>query len=88
MPVFAHLHSRLFGAFGHGGLRHGGTAGLHILGTLLMITATIVLAAAATAGMSEWAGRHMHNEDSTKLAAWVTFILVFAVLGWLTLRVV
>lgn len=74
--------------FGHGGLRHGSTAGLHLLGVLLMIAATIVLAAAATAGISEWVGRRFQNEDSTRAAAWVTFLLVFAALGWLTLRVV
>ncbi|MGH6876195.1 MAG: hypothetical protein ACREHV_02325 [Rhizomicrobium sp.] len=82
------MHGRLFSGFGHGGLRHGGMAGIHLLGILLMIAATIVLAAAATAGISEWVGRHFQNEDSTKAAAWVTFVLVFAVLGWLTLRVV
>lgn len=88
MPFYGNLHPRLFSAFGHGGLRHGGTAGLHILGVLLMIAATIVLAAAATAGMSEWVDRHVHSEDSTRLAAWITFIVVFGLLGWLTLRVV
>ncbi len=83
------LHGRLFGGFGHGGgLRHGSTAGLHLLGVLLMITATIVLAAAATAGVSEWVGRHVRNEDSTRAAAWATFLIVFVALGWLTLRVV
>lgn len=87
MPVYALLHPRLFGAF-HGGLRHGGMAGIHILGILLMIAGTIVLAAAATAGMSELVGRQFNNEDSTKLAAWITFIVVFGFLGWLTLRVV
>jgi len=73
---------------GHGGLRHGGMAGLHLLGVLLLIAATIVMAAAATAGVSEWMGRHIHSEDSTRLAAWVTFVLVFGALGWLTLRVI
>jgi hypothetical protein len=52
-----------------------------------MITATVVLAAAATAGISEWAERRFRSEDSTKLAGWVTFVIVFALLGWLTLRV-
>lgn len=82
------LHPRLFGSFGHGGLRHGGMAGLHILGTLLLIVATIVLAAAATAGVSEWVSRRFQNEDSTRAAAWITFLIVFVALGWLTLRVV
>jgi len=54
---------------------------------LLMIAATVVLAAAATAGISEWVDRRFHREDSTKLAGWVTFVIVFALLGWLTLRV-
>jgi hypothetical protein len=81
------LHGRFFHGALHGGLRHGGTFGLHLLGVLLMIAATIVLAAAATAGMSDWVDKHFHSEDSTKAAAWVTFVIVFAVLGWLTLRV-
>ncbi|HEY2445021.1 MAG TPA: hypothetical protein VGI20_04715 [Rhizomicrobium sp.] len=80
--------ARLFAGFGHhGGLRHGNLAGLHILGTLLMIVATVVLAAAATAGMSEWVGRRYGNENSTKAAAWITFLIVFVALGWVTLRV-
>jgi hypothetical protein len=82
------MHGRFFSGMGHGGLRHGGTAGLHLLGVLLMIAATIVLAAAATAGVSEWMGRQFDNEDSTRLAAWVAFVLVFGALGWLTLRVI
>jgi len=83
------LHARLLNAFGHGGgLHHGRAAGLHLLGVLLMITATVVLAAAATGGVSEWVGRRLHDEDTTKAAAWVTFLLVFGALGWLTLRVV
>jgi len=86
--MLASMHGRLMSGFGHGGLRHGSTAGLHLLGVLLMIAATIVLAAAATAGISEWVGRRFQNEDSTRAAAWVTFLLVFAALGWLTLRVV
>ena len=57
------------------------------MGVLLMIAATIVLAAAATAGVSEWVDRRFHREDSTKIAGWVTFAIVFALLGWLTLRV-
>ena len=82
------MHGRLFSGMGHGGLRHGGTAGLHLLAVLLMIAVTIVVAAAATAGISEWMDRHVHSEDSTRLAAWVTFVLVFGALGWLTLRVI
>jgi hypothetical protein len=85
--MLAMLHGRLFGGFGHGGLRHGSMAGLHLLGVLLMIAATVVFAAAATAGVSEWMGRRVRNEDSIKAAAWVTFVLVFVALGWLTLRV-
>ncbi|HTT84809.1 MAG TPA: hypothetical protein VMF67_15130 [Rhizomicrobium sp.] len=81
------MHGRLLSGIGHGGLRHGGTFGIHILGVLLMIAATVVLAAAATAGMSEWVERRFRNEDSTKLAGWVTFVIVFALLGWLTFRV-
>jgi hypothetical protein len=81
-------HQRLLSSFGHGGLRHGNIAGLHLLGVLLMIAATIVLAAAATAGVSEWVGRRFNNEDSTRAAAWITFLIVFIALGWLTLRVV
>ena len=82
------VHGRLLSGFGHGGLRHGSMAGVHLLGTLLMIVATVVLAAAATAGVSEWVGRRFRNEDSTRAAAWFTFLLVFVALGWLTLRVV
>lgn len=81
------MHGRFFGGFGHGGIRHGSTAGLHLLGVLLMVAATVVLAAAATAGISEWMARRVRSEDSTRAVAWVTFVLVFAVLGWLTLRV-
>lgn len=86
--VIVFAHSRLFSGFGHGGgLRHS-AVGFHLLGILLMIVATVVLAAAATAGMSELIDRRFHNEDSTKAAAWVTFLLVFVGLGWLTLHVV
>jgi hypothetical protein len=81
------LHGRLLSGFGHGGMRHGGTFGIHLLGVLLMIAATVVFAAAATAGISEWVERHFHNQDSTKLAGWATFLIVFGLLGWLTLRV-
>ena len=82
------VHGRLLGHFGHGGgLRHGSLAGLHIVGVLLMIALTIVLAAAATTLVSSWVAKRYNNEDSTKLAAWVTFALVFAALGWLTLRI-
>lgn len=82
------MHGRLFSGFGHAGLRHGGTLGIHILGMLLMVAATVVFAAAATAGVSEWVERRYHREDSTKLAGWITFLIVFGLLGWLTLRVV
>jgi hypothetical protein len=81
------LHGRLLQGFGHGGLRHGNTAGVHLLGILLMIAATVVFAAAATAGVSGWVERRYHREESTKLAGWVTFVIVFGILGWLTLRV-
>ncbi|HEX3429833.1 MAG TPA: hypothetical protein VHT03_03020 [Rhizomicrobium sp.] len=76
-----------FSGFGHGGLRHGNLAGLHILGILLMIAVTVVFAAAATAGVSSWVAKTYRNENSTKAAAWVTFVIVFAALGWLTLRI-
>lgn len=85
--MVAMLRGRLLSGFGHGGLRHGGTAGLHLLGVLLLVAATIVLAAAATAVVGEWAGRRFHSEDTGKAAAWVTFVVVFVTLGWLTLRV-
>ena len=85
--MFVSLHGRLFSGFLHGGLHHSRGFALHLFGVLLMISATIVLAAAATAGMSEWMDRRFHSEDSTKAAAWVTFVVVFAVMGWLTLRV-
>jgi hypothetical protein len=81
------LHGRLLSSFGHGGLRHGHTFGLHLLGVLFMIAATIVFAAAATGGISEWVQRQFHSEDSAKLAGWATFVIVFGLLGWLTLRV-
>ncbi len=81
------LRGRLLNGFG-GGLRHGSTWGVHLLGVLLMIAATVVFAAAATAAMSDWTERRFHNENSTKLAGWVTFVIVFGLLGWLTLRVV
>lgn len=83
--------ARLMGRFaglGHGGLRHGNLAGLHILGVLLMIAATVVGAAAATAIVSSWVARKYQNEDSTNAAAWVTFVIVFVALGWLTLRII
>ena len=87
--MLVHLHGTMFrGGFGHGGRGPHLVAGLHLLGTLLMIAATIVFAAAATAGVSEWVQRRYRNEDSTKAAAWVTFLIVFVALGWLTLRVV
>jgi hypothetical protein len=87
--MLAIVYARLLGGFGHGGgLRHGRLAGLHILGVLLMIAATIVLAAAATAAVSSWVAKRYGNEESTKVAAWVTFLLVFVALGWLTLRIV
>jgi len=88
--MLAVIYVRLMGRFsglGHGGLRHGSLAGLHILGVLLMIAATVVLAAAATAAVSSWVSKRYKNEDSTKAAAWVTFLLVFVALGWLTLRI-
>jgi flagellar basal body-associated protein FliL len=85
--VYARLMGR-FAGFGHGGLRHGNLAGLHILGVLLMIAATVVLAAAATAAVSSWVAKKYRNEDSTKAAAWVTFLIVFVALGWLTLRII
>ena len=47
----------------------------------------VVLAAAATAAVSDWVARKYGNEDSTKAAAWVTFLIVFVALGWLTLRI-
>jgi hypothetical protein len=81
------LHGRLLSGFGHGGMRHGHTGGIHLLAVLLMIAATVVFAAAATAGISEWVERRYHREDSTKLAGWATFLIVFVLLGWLTLRV-
>lgn len=83
------VYARLMGGFaalGHGGLRHGRLVGFHILAVLLMIAATVVLAAGATTLVSSWVARKYRNEDSTKAAAWVTFVIVFAALGWLTLR--
>jgi Cytochrome b(C-terminal)/b6/petD len=83
------LYARLMGGFaglGHGGLRHGNLAGLRLLGVLLMVAATIVLAAAATAAVGSWVQTKYRNEDSTKAAAWVTFLVVFVALGWLTLH--
>ena len=85
------LDARLMGGFAglhHGGLHHGKLAGLHILGVLLMVSATVVLAAAAMAAVSSWVDRKYRNEDSTKAAAWVTFLVVFVTLGWLTLRII
>ena len=76
-----------FAHFGHGGLALGHLLGFRLLGILLMLTATIVLSAAATTAVSSWIAKKYHNEDSTNLAGWVTFILVFGVLGWLTLRI-
>ena len=82
------VYAKLFRGFGHrGGLHHGSLAGFHILGVLLMIAATIVLAAAATAAVSSWVARKYRNEDSTNAAAWVTFVIVFVALGWLTLHI-
>ena len=85
--VYARLMGR-FSGLGHGGLRHGSLAGLHLLGVLFMIAATIVLAAAATAAVSSWVQTKYRNEDSTRAAAWVTFLIVFVALGWLTLRMI
>jgi flagellar basal body-associated protein FliL len=86
--MLAVIYARLLRGFGHaGGLRHGGTAGIHLLGVLLMIAVTVVAAAAATAAVSSWVAKRYENEDSTKAAAWVTFVVVFAALGWLTLRI-
>jgi hypothetical protein len=68
-------------------MRHGGTWGIHLLEILLLMAATVVFAAAATAGVSEWVQRRWHSEDSTRLAGWVTFVIVFGLLGWLTIRV-
>jgi hypothetical protein len=87
--MLAIVYARLLGGFGHGGgLRHGSLAGLHILGVIVMLSLTIVLAAAATTAVSSWVTKRYSNEDSTKTAAWVTFVLVFVALGWLTLRFV
>ena len=81
------VRGRLFGGFGHGGgLRHGSLAGFHILGVVVMIALTVVLAAGLTTLVSSWVAKRTNNEDSTKAAAWVTFLLVFVALGWLTLR--
>jgi hypothetical protein len=52
-----------------------------------MIVVTIVAAAAATTLVSSWVAKRYRNEDSTKAAAWVTFVVVFAALGWLTLHI-
>ena len=83
------VHGRLLGGFGHGGgLRHGNLAGLHVLGVIVMIALTVVLAAAATTAVSSWIAKRYDNEESTKAAAWVTFLVVFVALGWLTLRFV
>jgi flagellar basal body-associated protein FliL len=76
-----------FGGFHHGGLRHHNLFGLHLLAILLMIAVTIVAAAAATTLVSSWVAKRYRNEDSTKAAAWVTFVVVFAALGWLTLHI-
>lgn len=73
--------------FGHGGFHHGHLFSLRLLIILLGVAGTIVLSAAATTGVSSWIARKYHNEHSTNVAGWVTFILVFAVLGWLTLRI-
>lgn len=88
--MLAVIGVRLLGGFtglGHGGLRHGNLAGVRFLGILLMIAATVVLAAAATAAVSSWVAAKYRNEDSTKAAAWVTFLIVFVALGWLTLHI-
>lgn len=87
VTVYARLMGG-FAGFGHGGLRHGNLIGLRILGILLMISATIVVAAGATTVVSSWVAKRYRNEDSTKAAAWVTFLIVFAALGWLTLRII
>lgn len=76
-----------FAHFGHGGLRMGHLFSFRILEILLMLAATIVVSAAATTAVSSWIARKYHNEDYTNVAGWVTFILLFAVLGWLTLRI-
>jgi hypothetical protein len=84
------IYARLLGGFsgfGHGGLRHGNVFGLHLLGVLLMIAVTVIAAAAATTLVSSWVANRFRNEDSTKAAAWVTFLLVFVALGWLTLHI-
>jgi len=87
--MLAIVYVRLLRGFGHGGgLRHGSLAGLHILGVLLMVAVTVVVAAAATTAVSSWVARRYDNEESTKAAAWATFLLVFVALGWLTLRIV
>ena len=85
--IYARLMGR-FSGFGHGGLRHGNVFGLRLLGVLFMIAATVVLAAAATAAVSSWVDRKYKNKDSTNAAAWVTFLIVFITLGWLTLRII
>ena len=85
------VYARLMGGFaglGHGGLRHGNLAGLHLLGVLLMIGVTIIAAAAATTAVSSWVETKYRNEDSTRAAAWVTFVIIFVALGWLTLRII
>jgi hypothetical protein len=86
--MMASIHGRLLGGFGHGGLRHGNLVGLHIVGVLVMIAATVVLAAAATTAVSSWVAKRYKNEESTKAAGWATFLVVFVALGWLTLRIV
>lgn len=89
--MLAIVYARLMGRFaglGHGGLRHGSVAGLRILGILVLIVVAVVLAAAATTAVSSWVQTKYRNEDSTKAAAWVTFLIVFVALGWLTLRII
>lgn len=89
--MLAIVFARLMGGFaglGHHGLRHGNVAGLRILGIFLLIAATVVLAAAATTAVSSWVQTKYRNEGSTKVAAWVTFLIVFVALGWLTLRII
>jgi len=87
--MLAVISARLLGGFaglGHHGL-HRSVFGLRLLGILLMIAATIVLAAAATTAVSSWVASKYGNEDSTKAAGWVTFLIVFIALGWLTLHI-
>ena len=88
--MLAILSVRLLTGFGHhsGGLRHGSLVGLHIVGILAMISATVILAAGAATAVTSWLAKRSSNEDSIKAVAWVTFLLVFVALGWLTLRII